>query len=90
MKGETLAEKDNLMERQLTILVPNAYGEEGLTRACRRGDLFRNNSQIEKYYSQGYIIYGYSILDEPSTASATPATTVRVILQKSITLNTTC
>jgi hypothetical protein len=69
------------MEKQLTVVVPNASGEEGLTRACRRGDLFRNNSQIEKYYSQGYRIYGYSILGENATSSQ-PQTMVKVILQK--------
>ncbi len=70
------------MEKQLTILVPNASGEEGLTQACRRGELFRNNSQIEKYYSQGYVIYGYSILDANTSSTTVPQTTVMVILQK--------
>jgi len=71
-----------IMEKELTILVANAYGEEGLTQACRRGDLFRNNSQIEKYYSQGYVIYGYSILDTPTSTSTHPETKVKVILHK--------
>lgn len=70
------------MEKELTISVPNAFGEEGLTQACRRGDLFRNDSQIEKYYSQGYVIYGYSILDSHASTSTHPETKVKVILQK--------
>ncbi len=70
------------MEKQLTILVPNASGEEGLTQACRRGELFRNNSQIEKYYSQGYVIYGYSILEANISTTTLPQTTVKVFLQK--------
>jgi hypothetical protein len=70
------------MEKQLTISVPNASGEEGLTLACRRGELFRNNSQIEKYYSQGYVISGYSILGENTSTTSNPQTTVNVILQR--------
>jgi hypothetical protein len=51
------------MEKQVTIMVPNAAGEEGLTRACKRGDLFRNNEKIERYYRQGYAIHHYDIVD---------------------------
>ena len=70
------------MEKEITIVVQNAAGEDGLTQACKRGDLFRNDDMIEKYYSQGYKIYGYSIVDEQTTNTSRPQTVVKVIMEK--------
>ncbi|HZF64015.1 MAG TPA: hypothetical protein VEZ55_06020 [Chitinophagaceae bacterium] len=71
------------MQKQLTIVVPNASGEEGLSLACKRGDLFRNDEEIERYYSQGYRIHNYSIVNVDSgTSSTTARTVVRVFLEK--------
>lgn len=71
------------MQKQLTIVVPNASGEEGLTLACKRGDLFRNDAEIEQYYSQGYRIQNYSIVDvERGTNATVPRTVVKVFLEK--------
>lgn len=71
------------MQKQLTIVVPNASGEEGLTQACKRGELFRNDSEIERYYSQGYRIQDYSIVDvDRGINSTNPSTTVKVFLER--------
>lgn len=71
------------MEKQVTIIVPNASGEEGLTQACKRGELFRNNTEIEKYIRQGYIIHHYSIVGgEAENSSTDPSTRVKVFLEK--------
>jgi len=71
------------MQKQLTIIVPNASGEEGLTQACKRGELFRNDSEIERYYSQGYRIQDYSIVDvDGGTNSTNPRTIVKVFLER--------
>jgi hypothetical protein len=71
------------MEKQLTIVVPDATGEEGLTQACKRGELFRNNTEIEKYFKQGYIIHHYSIVEGGGkSAPSGQGTQVRVFLEK--------
>ena len=71
------------MQKQLTIIVPNASGEDGLTQACKRGELFRNDSEIERYYSQGYRIQDYSIVDvDGGTNSTNPRTIVKVFLER--------
>lgn len=71
------------MQKQLTIIVPNASGEDGLTQACKRGELFRNDSEIEHYYSQGYRIQDYSIVDvDRGTNSTNPRTIVKVFLER--------
>lgn len=71
------------MEKQLTITVPNARGEEGLTNACKRGELFRNDSELDKYFRQGYRIHDYSIEDvERRSTTSGPNTRVRVFLKK--------
>jgi len=69
------------MEKQLTIVVPNAPGEEGLTRACKRGELFRNNADIERYYKQGYCIHSYAIVNDKA-AETTDASTLKVFFKK--------
>lgn len=71
------------MEKQLTITIPNAGGEEGLTIACREGKLFRNDSQLEDLYKDGFRIYNYSIVKESeSKTSSKPHTLVKVYLKK--------
>ncbi len=70
------------MEKEITIVVPNASGEEGLTQACKRGDLFRNDTSIENYYRDGYHIYDYKVMDVDRNAAPEPKTIVRVIMKK--------
>ena len=71
------------MEKQLMISIPNASGEEGLTLACRRGELFRNDAELEKYYRQGYRVHNYSVVHpERTTNSSEPQTIVKVVLKK--------
>ena len=70
------------MEKQITIVVPNASGEEGLTQACKRGDLFRNDSSIENHYRDGYHIYDYKVVDVDRNAAPEPKTIVQVIMKK--------
>lgn len=71
------------MQKQLMIVVPNASGEDGLTQACKRGELFRNDSEIERYYSQGYRIQDYSIVDvDRGINSTNPRTIVKVFLER--------
>lgn len=70
------------MEKQLTIAVRNAAGEDGLTQACKRGELFRNDSQLEKLYSQGYRVHDYSIVDEKIADAPEHQTLVKVFLKK--------
>ena len=70
------------MQKQLTVVVPNATGEEGLTQACKRGDLFRNDAEIERYYSQGYRIQKYAIVDIDKTSREHPSTIVKVFLER--------
>ena len=71
------------MEKQLMISIPNASGEEGLTMACRRGELFRNDAELEKYYRQGYRVHNYSVVPaERTTHSSEPQTIVKVVLKK--------
>jgi hypothetical protein len=71
------------MEKQITIVVPNASGEEGLTQSCRRGELFRNNHKIDSLYKQGYFIHHYSILPDKSTGNeANPSIHLAVSLNK--------
>ena len=49
------------MEKQLIVSVPNVSGEDGLTLACRSGKLFRNDSQLDDLYRDGFRIYDYSV-----------------------------
>jgi hypothetical protein len=66
------------MEKQLTVTVPNADGEEGLSVACREGRLFRNNPGLEDLYKDGFRIYNYSVDKETSSKQ----TKVKVFLKK--------
>ncbi len=67
------------MKKQLTVNIPNGNGEEGLTQACRRGELFRGDRQLEVLYKEGYRIYNYSVLDNKNQANNTQ---VEVFLRK--------
>lgn len=70
------------MEKQLMITVSNANGEEGLTLACKRGELFRND-ELEKFYKQGYRVYNYSVINEDRMNQSSEAQTkVKVFLKK--------
>jgi hypothetical protein len=71
------------MEKQLTISIPNVSGEDGLTVACKRGELFRKDEQLEELYKQGYRVHNYSIVDEEKKSSSSALRTlVRVFLRK--------
>ena len=65
------------------ISIPNASGEDGLTMACRRGELFRNDAELEKFYRQGYRVHNYIVVpNERTTNSSEPRTFVKVVLKK--------
>jgi hypothetical protein len=49
------------MEKQLIVSVPNVSGEDGLTIACKSGNLFRNDSKLEDLYKDGFRIYDYEV-----------------------------
>ncbi|MFL5787873.1 MAG: hypothetical protein ACJ748_07450 [Flavisolibacter sp.] len=71
------------MEKQLMITIPNASGEDGLTLACKRGELFRNDEALEKFYRQGYRVHNYTVVSEDRvTHSTEPRTVVKVYLKK--------
>ena len=70
------------MERQLTIFVENTSGgEDGLTRVCREGRLFRNDHQLENLFKEGYRISNYDVVEE-DTRDGTPVICVKVHLEK--------
>jgi hypothetical protein len=71
------------MEKQLMVRVPNVSGEDGLSIACREGKLFRNDSQLEDLYKDGFRIYNYTIEQEPKQQRPERSQTlVRVFLKK--------
>ncbi|GAC1419227.1 MAG: hypothetical protein NVS9B7_02800 [Flavisolibacter sp.] len=71
------------MEKHLMITIPYAMGEEGLSMACRRGELFRNDAELEKFYKQGYRVHNYTLMKEqPAQASKEPKTFIKVILTR--------
>jgi hypothetical protein len=72
------------MEKELTISIPVVPGEDGLTIACKRGELFRNDSVLEPLYKQGYRVHNYAILNDKSELDeqSQPHTLVRVFLKK--------
>ncbi len=58
-------------------------GEEGLTMACRRGELFRNDAELEKFYKQGYRVHNYTLMKQPDgLASSEAKTMVKVTLTR--------
>ncbi|HEX2534100.1 MAG TPA: hypothetical protein VHK69_10215 [Chitinophagaceae bacterium] len=70
------------MEKQLTITIPNASGEEGLTQACKRGELFRHDEQLDPYYRQGYRIHDYALVNDQRSSASSQEAVVRVYLRK--------
>jgi hypothetical protein len=70
------------MEKQLIVSVPNASGEDGLTFACKSGNLFRNDSTLEDLYKDGFHIYDYSVEEVKEKKPSLKQTFVRVFLKK--------
>jgi len=70
------------MEKQLIVSIPNVSGEDGLTVACRSGKLFRNDSQLDELYRDGFRIYDYSVEEVTEKKSTFKETLVKVFLRK--------
>jgi len=70
------------MEKQLIVSVPNVSGEDGLTLACRSGKLFRNDSQLDDLYRDGFRIYDYSVEEVKEKKPSFNETLVKVFLRK--------
>jgi len=70
------------MEMQLTMTIWGIGGEEGLSVACREGRLFRNNSELEKLYTQGFRVHNYQVIDDTVDDTKQHQTRVKVILKK--------
>jgi len=70
------------MEKQLIVSIPNVSGEEGLTVACRSGKLFRNDSQLDDLYRDGFRIYDYSVEEVKEKKPSFKETLVKVFLRK--------
>lgn len=49
------------MKKEVLITIPYPHGEEGVTTACRHGELFRMNPTLEKYFRQGYRVSDYEV-----------------------------
>jgi len=70
------------MEKQLIVSIPNVSGEDGLTVACRSGKLFRNDSQLDELYRDGFRIYDYSVEEVKEKKPTFKETLVKVFLRK--------
>jgi hypothetical protein len=70
------------MEKQLIVSIPNVSGEDGLTLACRSGKLFRNDSQLDDLYRDGFRIYDYSVEEVKEKKPSFKETLVKVFLRK--------
>lgn len=70
------------MEKQLIVSVPNASGEDGLTIACKSGNLFRNDEKLENLYRDGFRIYDYAIQEVKERRPSLKETLVKVFLRK--------
>jgi len=70
------------MEKQLIVSIPNVSGEDGLTVACRSGKLFRNDSQLDDLYRDGFRIYDYSVEEVKEKKPTFKETLVKVFLRK--------
>ena len=70
------------MEKQLIVSVPNVSGEDGLTVACRSGKLFRNDSQLDDLYRDGFRIYDYAVEEVKEKKPSFKETLVKVFLRK--------
>jgi len=69
------------MEMQLTMTIWGIGGEEGLSVACREGRLFRNNSELEQLYMQGFRVHNYHVMED-KVDNQEHQTRVKVILKK--------
>ena len=67
---------------QLTMTINGLGGEDGLSVACREGRLFRNDTELEKLYVQGYRIHNYQVIEDIVNDQKEHKTTVKVILKK--------
>lgn len=71
------------MEKQLIVSVPNVSGEDGLTIACKSGNLFRNDSKLDDLYKDGFRIYDYEVKEvKEKKPKGLRETLVRVFLRK--------
>ena len=70
------------MEKQLIVSVPNVSGEDGLTIACKSGNLFRNDEKLENLYKDGFRIYDYSVQEVKEKKPSFKETLVKVFLRK--------
>jgi hypothetical protein len=70
------------MEKQLIVSVPNVSGEDGLTIACKSGNLFRNDARLEDLYRDGFRIYDYSVQEVKEKKPTLKETLVKVFLRK--------
>ena len=70
------------MEKQLIISVPNVSGEDGLTIACKAGNLFRNDEKLVNLYKDGFAIYDYAIEEVKEKKPSFKQTLVKVFLRK--------
>lgn len=70
------------MEMQLTMTILGIGGEEGLSVACREGRLFRNDSELEKLYMQGFRVHNYQVIEDTVDNKSQHQTRIKVILKK--------
>lgn len=70
------------MEKQLIVSVPNVSGEDGLTVACKTGNLFRNDAKLVELYRDGFRIYDYAIEEVKEKKASFKQTLVKVFLKK--------
>jgi hypothetical protein len=70
------------MEKQLIVSVPNVIGEDGLTIACKTGKLFRNDSELEELYKDGFRVHDYSVEEVKEKENSLKETFVKVVLRK--------
>jgi hypothetical protein len=71
------------MEKQLIVSVLNVSGEDGLTIACKSGNLFRNDEKLEDLYREGFRIYDYEVEEvKEKKPKGLKETLVRVFLKK--------
>ena len=67
----------------MIVSVPNVSGEHGLTVACKTGNLFRNDQELENLYKDGFRIYDYSIEEvKGRKTKRLKETLVKVVLKK--------
>jgi hypothetical protein len=71
------------MEKQLIVSVPDVIGEDGLTLACKSGNLFRNDSRLDDLYRDGFRIYDYEVEEvKEKKPRGLKETLVKVFLRK--------